>query len=238
MMKHTQAVFSVKFEPIKNIRDYASKIEPVISGAYMFFTVLPVPEVVLYDVPRMTAESKSKHSRFSVSLLSADIVINFDEEFSSDYAKVEAYIRERALLAKKVLEAIEVKEYLYLGVVNNIELDTKGKKPVEFMRDFVTDKSDPSAREITLRTVVLEDDKYFIAKQYTTFERYDIDAFPSAALISFDKEAKKESGVALSVDVNSRYGFSYRRNKKSIAEFETELDDILNIAKREIQKEE
>ena len=45
MMKHTQAVFSVKFEPIKNIRDYASKIEPVISDAYMFFTVLPVPDV-------------------------------------------------------------------------------------------------------------------------------------------------------------------------------------------------
>lgn len=236
-MKHTQAVFSVKFEPIKNIRDYASKIEPIISDAYMCFTVLPVPETVLYDMPRMTAESKSKHSRLSVSLLSVDIVMNFDDEFSSDYAKVESYIRERALLAKKVLETIGVKEYLYLGVVNNIELDTKEKKPIEFMRDFVTDKSDPNAREITLRTVVLKDDKYFVAKQYMIFERYDANAFPSAALISFNEAERKESGVALSVDVNSRFGFSYHRKKKDIAEFETELNDVLSISKREIQKE-
>lgn len=235
-MKYTQSVFSVKFEPIKEIRDRVHDIENVIKDAYLPMSLLPVPEDVFYDVPRMVAESKFKHSRLSVTQLSVDIVMNFDNEFSFDYEKIEKYIKERALLAKKVLETLNVKEYLYFGVINNIELDTNGKTSVNFMREFVSNKCDPDAREITLRTVVLKEDKYFISKQYTTFERYDMN-FPSPALICFDKNKKKGNGVALSLDVNNRYGFSYCNGRNSIYSYEEELEKILNIGKKEINKE-
>lgn len=235
-MKHTQAVFSVKFEPIREIRDSLRDIENSIKESYLPLNLLPVPEDVFYDVPRMVAESKFKHSRLSVSQLSVDIVMNFDDDFSSDYAKVEGYIRERASLAKKILETLGVNEYLYFGIINNIELDTDEKSPVDFMREFVSNKCDPNAREITLRSVVLKDDKYFISKQYTTFERYDLN-FPSPALICFDKNKIKDSGVALSLDINNRYGFSYLKRKNQISTYEEELEKILNMGKIEIDKE-
>lgn len=162
--------------------------------------------------------------------------MSFDDEFSFDYTKVDQYIKERALLAKKVLETLDVKEYLYFGIINNIELNTHGKQPVNFMRELVSNECDPDAREITLRTVVLKEEKYFIGKQYTTFERYDMN-FPSPALICFDKNKKKDSGVALSLDVNNRYGFSYLNRKNPISSYEEELEKILNMEKTEIDKE-
>lgn len=236
-MKHTQAVFSVKFEPVKAIRDYGKTIECILKDLYMPLNVLPIPESVFYDVPRMVAESKFKHSQISLSQLSIDIVANFDDEFSSNYEKIATYIKERALLAKEVLAAVGLKDYLYLGLLDNVELDLKRQDPVSFMKSFLSEEQrEKKVHEVVLRTSSLERKKFFVNKQYSTFERYNTN-FPSQALASFKEESEKVSGVVLSLDINNRYEFLYHETKQPLSRFEEEIDEILNILKSELQKE-
>ena len=108
-MRFVQAQFSLKYEPQIKIRRYVNDIEDFLQEHYGTPQMVPLPDEVSPESPRIILYSKNGHSQISFSQISVDFIVNFDNDFLSDFRKTQEYIQRRVALVIKLLHKIDIK---------------------------------------------------------------------------------------------------------------------------------
>lgn len=208
-MKFVQAQFSLKYEPQIRIRRSVNDIEDFLQEHYGAPQTVPMPDDFAAEAPRIILTSKNGHSQISFSQISVDFTVHFDGEFSNDFELTKDYILERIGILKNLLQNIGIDQYYFCGISYNMYLDTKGKTPIEYMKEYLTDTMSAGSNiyEISQRTALVEEDKFFVNQQVGTYKEFQGKQGSIPNLLDFKNSVLISEGVNLVLDVNNRYEY-------------------------------
>ncbi len=238
-MEHIQSQFSFKFEPIMKIRRESNMIEDFLQEKYLPPITTPIPDDFVAEAPRIIFASKNGHSQIHFSQISVDFSVNFDGGFVNDYLLCEEYVNERFMLVYELLKKMNVKQYYYFGVTNNVLIDTKNFTSIEYMKSLVNGVSSiDNIYEIFQRVATIEDDKYFVNKQFSNFTQYKGTINNISNLVSIPQGEVVLEGVNFSLDINNRYTFIKSGKLNQIEEIMVEKKAIFDKVKDVFSKME
>ena len=177
------------------------------------------------------------HSQINFSQISADFTVGFDGDFVEHYEHTKSYIQKRVQLLKQVLLNIGIDEYYFFGLTYNIHLDIGRDNPFKYINkllgDSFTDRS--NLYEVMQRITSVEEDKFFINQQISTFKEYQNNGINVPTLMSFLNSKLIQEGVSVSLDVNNRFAFLDNGTNTSMSEFDCELNKIFDLIERTLQ---
>lgn len=235
-MKFVQAQFSLKYEPQIRIRRNANLIEDCLQDYYNAPQVLPIPDDIAPEAPRIVLASKNGHSNINFSQLSVDFISNFDGEYLKSYEKTKEYIYERIVWLKQLLSQIGIKEYYFFGITYNIHLDIGNSNPLDYIKELLGESVSANAKlyEVMQRVASVDSDRYFVNRQISTFKEYQSKGIVSPNLLDFSNSKLISEGVNLSLDVNNRYAFLGSGKTAVMDSFEDELSSIFKLVEKNI----
>ena len=229
-MRFVQAQFSLKYEPQIKIRRYVNDIEDFLQEHYGTPQMVPLPDEVSPESPRIILYSKNGHSQISFSQISVDFIVNFDNDFLSDFRKTQEYIQRRVALVIKLLHKIDIKEYLFCGITYNIRLDIGSQKPIDYIRQFLgRNVLQDSLYEASQNVVYVNNDKFFVNQQIGTYKEFRGRPGTVPNLFELSNWTVVSEGVSLVLDINNRYQYVYKNTKNSINTCSKDIETIFNL---------
>lgn len=237
-MKFVQAQFSLKYEPQLKIRRSANQIEDLLQEYYGAPQVMPIPDEIAAEAPRIILNSHNGHSQINFSQIAVDFTANFDGEFFKDYERTKEYVKKRVQLLKQVLGEIGINEYYFFGLTYNIHLDIGKVAPLDYIKNLLggnlTDKE--NLYEVMQRVALLEENKFFVNHQISTFKEYQSNGMNIPNLIDFSNSKLVAEGVSVSLDVNNRYAFLNKGSNTKMQEFDDDFLKIIDLIEQNMKK--
>lgn len=235
-MKFIQAQFSLKYDQQIKIRRSANDIEDFLQQYYGTPQTMPIPDEFAPEAPRIVLYSKNGHSQISFSQISVDFLVNFDNEFVSDFKKTQDYIQKRISLIIDLLGKIGIGEYLFCGITYNAHLDIGSKKPMEYITQYLG-KDIPSGNlyEASRNTAIVKDDKYFINQKIGTYKEFQGRPGTIPNLFEVGDLTVISEGVSLALDINNRYQYVYHKKKNPVNGCSKDIDCLFSILSENIK---
>ena len=239
-MKFVQAQFSLKYEPQVKIRRNANLIEDSLQEYYGAPQVLPLPDEFAPEAPRIILNSHNGHSQINFSQLSVDFTAKFDGDFADKYENAKSYIEQRVQLLRQVMSAMEINEYYYFGLTYTIHIDSAEKNPIEQIKTLLGGNllEKDNLYEVMQRVATLEDNKFFVNQQISTFKEYQSNGINNPNLIDFSNSRLLSEGVSVALDVNNRYEFLKSGEKMSMEYFDAGLLRIFELIETNMKQYE
>lgn len=236
-MRFVQAQFSLKYEPQLKIRRSANQIEDLLQEYYGAPQVIPIPDEIAAEAPRIVLNSHNGHSQINFSQIAVDFTARFDGDFFNNYENTKKYILNRVQLLKKALREIGINEYYFFGVTYNIHLDIGDDEPLEHIKVLLGGNlnNKENLYEVMQRTALLEDNKFFINQQISTFKEYQSNGMNIPDLIDFSNSKLMAEGVSVSLDVNNRYSFLKSGMNTSMDAFDADFIRMFELIEQNIE---
>lgn len=237
-MKFVQAQFSLKYEPQLKIRRSANQIEDLLQEYYGAPQVIPIPDDIAAEAPRIVLNSHNGHSQINFSQIAVDFTARFDGGFSQDYEQTKEYIKKRVQLLKQALRDIGINEYYFFGLTYNIHLDIGASTPLDYIKDLLGGNltSKENLYEVMQRVASLEEDKFFINQQISTFKEYQSNGMNIPNLIDFTNSKLVAEGVSVSLDINNRYAFLNKGANTQMQDFDADFIKIFDLIEQNMKK--
>ncbi|MCI9052558.1 MAG: hypothetical protein HFI05_11700 [Lachnospiraceae bacterium] len=237
-MEFVQAQFSLKYEPHMKIRRNANQIEDLLKEHYGVPQVMPIPDDFAAEAPRVVFTSHKAHSQISFSQISVDLTVNFDGEYRNNFELTKSYIQKRVYLLKQVLNDIGIKEYYFFGLTYNARLDIGKDKPLEYIKTLLGDNlsKEENLYEVLQRVALVEEKKFFVNQQVSTFREYQNSGKNIPNLLDFSNSKLISEGVSISLDINNRYSFLYKGTNTKMQEFDVEFEKIYSLMEQNFKK--
>lgn len=236
-MEFVQAQFSLKYEPQIKIRRSSNDIEDFLQQHYGTPQTMPLPDEFAPEAPRIILYSKNGHSQISFSQISVDFIVNFDNEFLSDFKKTQEYIRERVTLIIELLKRININEYLFCGITYNARLDIGDERPIDYIKRFLRgDIPQDGLYEASQNTACVKDGKFFINQQIGTYKEFQGRPGLVPNLFEIGNGTVISEGVSLALDINTRYQYVYKNKKNSINDCSKDVDTIFTLLTESINR--
>lgn len=229
-MDFVQAQFSLKYEPNIKIRRAANDIEDFLQHYYGTPQMMPIPDEIAPEAPRISLYSKNGHSQISFSQISVDFVVKFDNDYVSDFKKTREYSTKRIQLIIDLLKHIGISEYLFCGISYIVRLDIEGKKPVDFLRHYLGENlPQEELYEASQGMATVLDNQYFINQKIGTYKEFK--GMPGAIpdLFNIATSTVISEGVSLVLDVNNRYRWLYDKSKSAMDGCARDADKLYEI---------
>lgn len=90
-----QTNLNLVYPRIMEYRKKFANAEDILRQYFMPSTILPIPEQVQDEVPRIIAQSKNGHSVLNIALSVASFITNYNDSFVSDWNKCKTYLEQR-----------------------------------------------------------------------------------------------------------------------------------------------
>ena len=102
-----QTNLNLVYPRITEYRKKFANSEDILERYFMPSTVLPIPEQVQDEVPRIIAQTKNGHSMLNIALSVASFTTNYNGEFVSDWNKCKEYLEQRCSDIYKIIDEID-----------------------------------------------------------------------------------------------------------------------------------
>lgn len=233
MYKNIQSQFSIKFPRYPLIRRKVNDIEDILISSYNQPQILPLPDEVNPELPRIIFNSKNGHSNIQISQISITLNIIYDDKFCFNVDRCFSYIQERINLINQIMNKLSILKFCYCGLTHITAeiLDN----PVSILSEKfnITTKSN-IIYQIQQCTTEISQQKFFINKNIQSYEKEkNIDFREINELKHFSNlQIPKERGILRSWDINNRYEYLYNNIEQDISEFIPLYHSIFNLMKK------
>lgn len=236
-MKLVQAQFSLKFEPLVQIRRNANEIEDFLKELYGVPQTFPIPDNFAADAARILLHSKGGHSQISFSQISVDFIVNFDDDFTTNFNLTKNYLIERLNIIKNLLNRIGINTFCYAGISYDVKLDTDSLSPVDYMKKKLQEDDEKlnELYEMSRRVSHVKNNKYFVNESIGSYRQYQGSSV-TPLLMNIGNSEMVDEGVNLSLDVNSRYEYLTTGNVSKLDEYDSIINDLYSITEKELDK--
>jgi hypothetical protein len=226
-MKILSNAFNIYFPPVINIRESLFDFEKEFSGFAKPFTLIPVPEGTPPEIPRVSAVTLNGHSSLIITLQNAQIVTQYDDEFSSDIDKSLEYVKEKMSTLMSGIDSILHTKYCYAGLSTIVSFTDISDPVAKITQTFIKAKSDLQLYDVATRLTYIIEDTYYLNIEIQNGRSYDDGAIISP-LVSLSSFTEKSQELQVTIDINDRFAFNNRENYYSDS---AKLDRIFCITK-------
>ena len=212
------------------INDYRKKFvlgEEILKDYFLEATILPVPEQVQEDVPRIMVQSQNGHSVLSIALNVTSFGTNYDEEYSLDWKQCSKYLKERSYSVYGIVDILTNNNNIFVGLIANVEIDDFAEDGIDVIKKSLLVSGDEKFGEIYdlgMKLTYVYEERYYVNITIENIREFDIEQ--SDAGKSYFGEEKRHS-IGVTIDINDRYAANHNATYVSGRDA---FNDILNVA--------
>lgn len=225
--------FVLFFPKIEKIRQKSTELEESLKKYFLSpFTLLPIPEDVPPEIPRIIAESPNGHSRFTMSLINLQLDINFDDMYNEEIGLCFDYLEDRVELINDVIKECCNNIFLFAGVSARVILNNDIPNTMEFLSEkFVGIKSRIEPYNINNKVAYVLEDAYYLNFNIANMRVYE-DNHPATRIKP--KLTQVSNQVSVEIDINDKYGYNHNQEYQCT---EDSINYIIKLSKEFIQNE-
>lgn len=221
-----QTNLNLVYPRIMEYRKKFANSEEILQQYFMPSTILPIPEQVQDEVPRIIAQTKNGHSVLNIALSVASFTTNYNGDFVSNWNKCKGYLAQRCSDVYKIIDNMTENNNIFVGLITNVEIDDLSKNGLEVLKKSLCNEEARKMGELYdlsckltyvykktyYINITLQNLREFFVKQYSN----------SRAYIT----GERKNIIAASIDINDRYAANNNMRYKSKKEA---FDEILHI---------
>lgn len=200
--------------------------EDVLNEYFMPPTILPIPEQVQDEVPRIIVQTKNGHSMLNIALSVASFTTNYNGEFVLDWDKCKNYLEQRCSSIYKIIDDMTGNNNIFVGLITNVEIDDLDSTGLEILkRSLFNDEARKMGElyDLSCKLTYVYKKKYYINITLENLREFSVEQYSNGRTCI---TGEKKHTVSVSIDVNDRYAANNNQNYKSKKEA---FDEILQI---------
>lgn len=209
---------SVLYPSVAKIRRFVFKLEDEVQEyGFLSSELVPVPDNIPPEVPRIIFTSEFGHSTLSFSPIRADLRTTYDEDFNTDLDRCLQYVIEKSGALRVALDEIETERSVTAMSIKarwspadkELDHDTLTNR---LKGQFLAEPFNEGGRDfhnVRLQYTVVEKEHLFRLVTIGSYRTYDIKDESALARLDVESEAElTDYGVEKEVEINDRRGFN------------------------------
>jgi hypothetical protein len=202
--------FNLFYPQLTSLRKEIFEIEDSLKEYFNPFTISPFPDDAPAEIPRCQAVSKGGYTNISISLVSTQIITNFDLNFNKDWNKCYQYFKKTTENINNAINSKIAKHILFYGLSTQIVFDEYSDNVVSLIQSKFLKQYTAKPFEINLRLAFEINNDYYV--NFTFSHEYSYDMLATEIL---DDPKKLNKSLLLTLDVNNKKGFNFTTGYKS-----------------------
>lgn len=219
------SIVSISFPKIENIKRKYVLNEEILKDKFNEATILPIPEEIPNEIPRILITSQGEHSQVSISPNTINFQTEYTNGYEKDWEKCKNYIGSRAEDIFRLANQLTNNCYNYTGVIVNliwdeIEQDANKRLFYNLLRKQAID----NLEDINVKFTYIEKEQYYVNISLQNVRNYV--GFNPEIAGTCHKDKLDLHTVSVTIDINDRYSFHIRENYLSS---EQKFKEILSL---------
>lgn len=240
--KYIKCSFSIIFERQPDIRRHANDFEDMLKGRYFQPQIVPVPDDLDSEVPRMIFGSEHGYSQIIVSQVNLTLNVTFSPDWQVDIKKGKNYLKERVPILFELLALLKDSRPHFCGLTTRVNLPAKTDDSIvlsHLSHKFLKNENRNNVYDVFFKTTCIIDDKFFCNNQIQNYRLWNIPEQQEIKRLSRSKAI--ERGIQIVEDFNDRYIFNEQNDYVSTPDIANtiiekgfiEIEKIIHIVKGE-----
>jgi hypothetical protein len=207
--KYIQNSFNIFFSRQSEIRRRANDFEDKLKGLYFQPHIVPVPDDLDPEVPRMFFGSEDGFSQIIVSQITLLLNVTYSPDWQLDISKGRQYLFERAPILFELLDILKGEKPYFCGLSTRVHLSTKAEDEeiIEHLEKLFLRNSMKSKYDFQLKTANVLSQRFFsnmTLQNYRLWKREGL----RQGIIRLPQNEASDRGIEISGDFNDRYAFN------------------------------
>lgn len=208
--KYVLNSLTLTFPREMSIRRKANDFEDMLNINYSPPQVLPVPDELEPDFPRLIFGSEHGYSQIIISQINIVLNVRYSADWQVDIDKGRNYLVERASLLFDLLEKVGIHPH-YCGLVTNVRLTTDQDDSAvltHIANKMLKDSSIESFAEILVKSTKILDNRFFSNVTVGNFRNWRKTSPDNLSLPRFPSNEVVDRGIEIVCDFNDRYAYN------------------------------
>jgi len=207
--KYIQNSFNIFFSRQPEIRRTANAFEDKLKGRYFQPHIVPVPDDLDPEVPRMIFGSEHGFSQIIVSQVTLVLNVTYSPDWQMDISKGRQYLFERVPILFELLDIFKGEKSYFCGLSTRVHLSTKteDKKIIEHLEKLYLRNSMNSIYDVQLKITNVLSQRFFSNITVQNYRSWKLEG-PRQGVVRFPQNEASDHGIEISGDFNDRYAFN------------------------------
>jgi len=236
--KYIKNSFNIFFSRQPEIRRRANDFEDKLKGRYFQPHIVPVPDDLDPEVPRMLFGSEHGFSQIIVSQVTLVLNVTYSPDWQMDISKGRQYLFERVPILFELLDILKGEKAYFCGLSTQVHLSTKAedKKVIEHLEKLFLKNSMNSIYDVQLKVTNVLAQRFFSNIVLQNYRTWKLEG-PRQGVIRLPQNEVSDHGIEISGDFNDRYAFNENDNyftsrENAEAIIKSGLDEIKKVIER------
>lgn len=221
-----QTNLNLVYPRIAEYRKKFANSEDVLEQYFMPSTILPIPEQVQDEVPRIIAQTKNGHSVLNIALSVASFTTDYNGDFVSDWNKCKEYLAQRCSDIYKIIDNMTENNNIFVGLITNVEIDDLSETGLEVLKKSLCSEKASKMGELfdlSCKLTYVYKKQYYINITVQNLREFSTQQYSNGRTCI---TGERKHTVSVSIDINDRYAANNDVNYKSKKE---SFNEILHI---------
>ena len=221
-----QTNLNLVYPRIMEYRKKFTNSEDILQQYFMPSTILPIPEQVQDEVPRIIAQTKNGHSMLNIALSVSSFITNYNGEFVSDWNKCKEYLAQRCSDIYQIIDNMTENNNTFVGLITNVEIDDLDGTGLEILKKSLFGEETEKMGELydlSCKLTYVYKNRYYINITLQNLREFSVQQYSNGRTCI---TGERKHTISASIDINDRYAANNDVNYKSKKEA---FDEILQI---------
>lgn len=221
-----QTNLNLVYPRIMEYRKKFANSEDILQQYFMPSTILPIPEQVQDEVPRIIAQTKNGHSVLNIALSVSSFITNYNGEFVSDWNKCKDYLTQRCSDIYQIIDNMTENNNTFVGLITNVEIDDLDGTGLEILKKSLFGEETEKMGELydlSCKLTYVYKNRYYINITLQNLREFSVQQYSNGRTCI---TGERKHAISASIDINDRYAANndvYYKSKKEA------FDEILQI---------
>lgn len=194
------------------IAEYRKKFvvnEDILNDHFMPPTILPIPEQVQDEVPRIIVQTKNGHSMLNIALSVCSFSTNYNGEYPEDWNKCKGYLEERCSSIYNIIEKMTEGNNTFVGLITNIEIEDCDKDGLAVLKESLFNASASklgNLYDLSCKLTYVHKERYYINITLENFREFFVERYENGKTCI---KGQKKHTIAASIDINDRFAANH-----------------------------
>jgi len=176
--------------------------------------IVPIPDDLDPELPRIVLESQKGHSQISITQINLSLNVLYSDDWQTDHTKGCQYILDRCNILFDVLNRIKELKPNFCGLktMARISTDFKSAEIISRLASVINfDINDSDLHDVVVKFTHKIEDKYYNNIVYQNYRQYK-QRDSADGIFKLPDSSALEEGIQINIDFNDRLAFNEVEN--------------------------
>ena len=207
--KYTQNSFNILFPRQKEIRRKANEFEDMLKMQYFQPQIVPVPDDMDPEVPRIIFGSEHGFSQIIISQISIVLNASYSPDWQIDISKGRKYLLDRIPMTFKLLTLLGGIKSYFCGLTTRVKLASAqgDEKILDRLAETFFKERQREINEVQIKTTQVVENRFY---SNITIQNYRLWKYeePLQGIKPLPQAQAAERGIQITGDFNDRFSFN------------------------------